>query len=186
MFGERTWKLVIIWNDPIQGEPSPSSLPRLSNASLERMINMLHHCPSFQNQTFTAAQTRPLAKSKKVTKKNFKTCFQLHLSMYLNFVQTFVWRFLFSDIREPVCTVRHMKTHGGQFQVTCDFLFFFSECVVQIFPPVRPKSMISFVQNVVICFFLLKTKKEKTENKKKSVKKSLLLLGLYISPPQTP
>lgn len=54
-----------------------------------------------------------------------------------------------------------------------------------------PKSMISFVQNVVncCCFFRFPKNKERKDGKQemeKSVKKSLLLLGLYISPPQTP
>lgn len=69
------------------------------------------------------------------------------------------------------------------------FFFFqnlFSKLLYPMIPYRCPKSMISFVQNVVMFFFFQKMKKEKTENKEKSVKKSLLLLGLYISPPHTP
>lgn len=69
MFSERKRKLVIIWNDPIQGEPVP---PCLSNASLERMINILPLTlatfPPFPNQTLsywsTDSATRQIKKEK--------------------------------------------------------------------------------------------------------------------------
>ena len=59
MFSERTWRLVIIWNDPNKGNAPPP--PHASNISRERMINnlpLLVIFPPFPNQiTFTAAQT---------------------------------------------------------------------------------------------------------------------------------
>lgn len=76
MFSEITRKLVIMWNDPIQGEPPPSP-PLPSNASLERMIDVLtlHYFP-FPNETLTYCSTdsatRQIKKSNVDKKKKKK------------------------------------------------------------------------------------------------------------------
>lgn len=77
MFSEITRKLVIMWNDPIQGEPPLPSPPLPSNASLERMIDVLtlHYFP-FPNETLTYCSTdsatRQIKKSNVDKKKKKK------------------------------------------------------------------------------------------------------------------
>lgn len=130
--------------------PGRTPPPRLSNASLERMINMssLHHFPPFQiKHLFTAAQTRPLAKSKKVTltKKKIKikikqlllsvTYASQHLSTlgtiatgtaFYNFVQTFVWKF-FLTFQQRAClhSPAHEETLGTISSYMWFLVFFF-------------------------------------------------------------
>lgn len=70
MFTERTRKLVITWNDFVQGE-APS--PRLSNASLERMINMSPPPPLSQSNTLLQHRLGHLPnQEKKVTSTKTK------------------------------------------------------------------------------------------------------------------
>lgn len=129
--------------------PGRTPTPRLSNASLERMINMsllLALFPPFQiKHVFTAAQTRPLAKSKsnadqkKIENKTTLAFSYICISAFIQpgcLDDMYSFLELCTDICvelsgtiEPVCTVWHMRKHWGQFQVTCDSCFFFLEHV---------------------------------------------------------
>lgn len=128
--------------------PGRTPPPRLSNASLERMINMLSLLasppPPSKSNTYLLQHRLGHLPNHKVTltknkNKNKTTlafsyiCISAFIhpgyhgdryGFFITLYRHLCGNFLLSD-REPVCTVRHMRKHWGQFQVTCDFLFFF-------------------------------------------------------------